>query len=64
MLSREVLFKEIDGLPAEFMDELQDFVQFLKLKRTKKNMEATLLSESSLRKDWLSAKEDEAWRDL
>ncbi|MCX5975865.1 MAG: DUF2281 domain-containing protein [Coprothermobacterota bacterium] len=64
MLSREVLLKEIDGLPAEFMDELQDFVQFLKLKRTKKNMEATLLSESSLRKDWLSAEEDEAWRDL
>ena len=64
MLSREALLKEIDGLPAEFMDELQDFVQFLKLKRTKKNMEATLLSESSLRKDWLSAEEDEAWRDL
>jgi len=64
MLSREVLLKEIDSLPAEFMDELQDFVQFLKLKRTKKNMEATLLSESSLRKDWLSAEEDEAWRDL
>jgi len=64
MISREVLLKEIDGLPAEFIDELQDFVQFLKLKRTKKNMEATLLSESSLRKDWLSAEEDEAWRDL
>jgi hypothetical protein len=27
----------------------------------KEKMEATLLSESSLRKDWLSPEEDEAW---
>ncbi|MEI6309630.1 MAG: DUF2281 domain-containing protein [bacterium] len=63
MVSKKMLLKEIDGLPAEFMDELQDFVQFLKQKCAK-NLESTLLSESSLRKDWLSAEEDEAWRDL
>ena len=30
----------------------------------KENMEVTLLSETSLRKDWLSPEEDEAWQDL
>jgi hypothetical protein len=63
MVSKKMLLKEIDGLPAEFIDELQDFVQFLKQKCAK-NLESTFLSESSLRKDWLSAEEDEAWRDL
>ncbi|MCX5973279.1 MAG: DUF2281 domain-containing protein [Coprothermobacterota bacterium] len=48
MLSKELLLKVIDGLPGELIDELQDFVHFLKQKSAKKNREATLLSESSL----------------
>jgi len=64
MLSKEVLHKEIDVLPEEFTEEIYDFVNFLKSKRIKESTEAALLSESSLRKDWLSAEEDEAWQDL
>ncbi|MDI6764309.1 MAG: DUF2281 domain-containing protein [Thermodesulfobacteriota bacterium] len=64
MLSKETLHKEIDALPEEFAEEIYDFVNFLKSKRIKESTEATLLSESSLRKDWLSAEEDEAWQDL
>jgi hypothetical protein len=64
MLSKETLHKEIDALPEEFTEEIYDFVNFLKRKRIKANMEPALLSESSLRKDWLSAEEDEAWQDL
>ena len=64
MLSKEALHKEIDNLPEEFTEEIYDFVTFLKIKHRKKNMEITLLAESSLRKDWLNAKEDEAWQDL
>jgi hypothetical protein len=64
MLSKEALHKEIDALPEEFTEEIYDFVNFLKRKRIKESMETALLTESSLRKDWLSAEEDEVWQDL
>jgi len=64
MLSKELLHKEIDALPAEFTDEIFDFVSYLKGKHSKEHMETSLLSESSLRKDWLLPDEDEAWQDL
>jgi len=40
---------------------------FLRLKDTKvflENLENSLMSESSLKKDWLTPEEDEAWEDL
>ena len=59
-----MLHKEIDALPDKFADEVLEFVNFLKGKHLKEQMETTLLSESSLRKDWLSPEEDEAWQNL
>lgn len=64
MLSKEILYKAIDALPEEFTEEIYDFVNFLKSKRIKENIEPALLSESSLQKDWQSAEEDEAWQNL
>ena len=64
MLSKETLHKDIDAMPEEFTEEIYDFVNFLKRKLVKENMEAALLSESSLRKGWLSPEEDEAWKNL
>ncbi len=64
MLSKETLHKDIDSMPEEFTEEIYDFVNFLKRKLIKENTEAVLLSESSLRKDWLSPEEDEAWKNL
>jgi len=64
MLPKELLHKEIDSLPSEFTDEIYDFVNYLKIKRVRERMENSLLSESALQKDWLSAEEDEAWKDL
>ncbi len=64
MLSKEALYREIDNLPEEITEEIYDFVTFLKMKHIKEGMEPALLSESSLSKDWLSVKEDEAWQDL
>ncbi|MFW5895644.1 MAG: hypothetical protein ACOCT9_02750 [archaeon] len=37
---------------------------YLKAKNFLENMENAMLSESSLKKDWLSSEEDEAWQDL
>ena len=64
MLPKETLHKEIDALPEEFTEEVFDFLTFLKRKRVKEIQEATLLSESSLKKDWLCAEEDDAWQTL
>ena len=41
-----------------------DFIQFLQNKRQQEKLEITLLSESSLQKDWLKPEEEAAWQDL
>jgi hypothetical protein len=64
MLSKEALHRDIDALPEEFTEEIYDFVSFIKRKLISENTEAALLSESSLRKDWLCPEEDEAWKNL
>lgn len=39
-------------------------VPFPKEKTLLENTENSIMSESSLKKDWLSAEEEEAWKDL
>jgi hypothetical protein len=64
MGKKELLIKEIDQVPEPFLDEVMDFVQFLKAKIGKEKVETTITSESSLKKDWLRPEEDEAWQNL
>jgi hypothetical protein len=64
MSKRELLVKEIDQVPEPFIDEVLDFVQFLKAKIIKEKLDITIASESSLKKDWLKPEEDEAWQNL
>ena len=64
MNRREMLIRETEGLTASDLQEVLDFVRFLKTKSSKKRSETLTLSESSLRKDWLRPEEDEAWQDL
>lgn len=61
MNNKDKLFNELQTLPQNEIKEVYDFV--LRLKKKDKNS-ALLLSESSLKKDWLSKEEDEAWKDL
>ncbi len=61
MNNKDKLFNELQNLPQNEIQEVYDFV--LRLKQKEKNS-ALLLSESSLKKDWLSPGEDEAWKDL
>lgn len=63
MNKRELLLNEIQHVPEPFLDELLDFVQFLRAK-TIKQIDTAIASESSLMKDWLRPEEDEAWRNL
>jgi hypothetical protein len=64
MNKRELLINEIEQVPEPLLDELLDFVQFLKTKTLKERMDTAIASESSLRKDWLRPEEEEAWQSL
>ena len=64
MSKKELLIREIEQVPEPFLDEVLDFVHFLKTKIIREKLDITIVSESSLKKDWLRPEEDEAWRSL
>ena len=65
MSAKELLLKEVDNIPEFILEEVWDFLQFLKGKYNQDKLESgLLLSESSLQKDWLKSEEDEAWQNL
>jgi len=61
---KELLLNEIEGASEPILDEVLDFVQFLKSKKPQEKMHLSIASESSLKKDWLKPEEDEAWQNL
>jgi len=61
---KETLIREVEDLPTVFLQEVLDFVQFLKVKATQAHLEMAFLSASALGKDWLKPEEDEAWQGL
>ena len=61
---KELLINEIEQVPESFLDEVLDFIYFLKAKIIKERLDTAIASESSLKKDWLRPEEDEAWRNL
>ena len=64
MENKEAIIREIGDLPEPFIQEVLDFVQFLKTKVVSDRLETAVLSETALEKDWLRPEEDEAWNDL
>ena len=65
MSAKELLLKEVDNIPEFILEEVWNFLQFLKGKYDQDKLESgLLLSESSLQKDWLKSEEDEAWQNL
>jgi hypothetical protein len=59
-----LIAKEIEQVPEALLEEVLDFGRFLKTKHMQEKLEITLLSESSLKKDWLGPEEDQAWKNL
>jgi hypothetical protein len=59
-----MLLREMEDLPGALLQEVADFVRFLKEKVVRERMEPALLSEAALRRDWLRPEEDAAWADL
>jgi len=64
MQTKELIQKEIEFFPEPYLEEILDFIQFLKGKASKNGNETMILSESVLARDWLSSEEDEAWKNL
>jgi hypothetical protein len=64
MTKREMLMSEIEHLSEPLLEEILDYVHFLKSKTVTEGFETALASESSLKKDWLVKEEDEAWENL
>ena len=61
---KELIAEEIEKVPEHYLMELLDFIRFLERKSASQKMDLAIASESSLKKDWLSSEEDEAWKDL
>jgi len=64
MSKKDTIISELNNLPENLIEEILDYINFLKSKSLKKKTELALMSESSLRKDWLKPEEDKAWQDL
>lgn len=64
MNSKELLLQEIEQVPDFLLEEVLDFILFLKAKHTQEKLDISIMSQFSLQKDWLSPEEDEIWQDL
>lgn len=64
MSAKDLIIQEMEQVPEPLLEEVLDFLRVLKAKHIQEKLEISLLSESSLGKDWLLPEEDEAWRDL
>jgi hypothetical protein len=65
MINRDVLSEEIKKVPDNFLDELYDFVLFLrhKVQKEEDSIVTHLASEKALQ-EWNSTEEDKAWKHL
>jgi hypothetical protein len=64
MSKRAVLLQEIETLPVVCIDEVVDFVAWIKQRKLSQIPETMLMSETALSKDWDTPEEDEAWANL
>ena len=61
---KNLILKEIKNIPESYHREVLDFIRYLGTKTSEQNLEIAVVSESSLKKDWLKSEEDETWKDL
>jgi hypothetical protein len=64
MSAKDLIIQEMEQVPEPMLEEVLDFLRFLKAKQLQESLEIPILSESSLEKDWLRPEEDEAWQHL
>ncbi len=64
MSTREALSEEIKNTPERLLDEVYDYLLFLKHKKQSEKVMTHIVSEKTLSRDWDSPEEDEAWKNL
>jgi hypothetical protein len=64
MSKKELLLQELEQIPEPLLDEVLDYLRFLKTKLLQRQLETAVASESALKKDWLRPEEDAAWQSL
>lgn len=64
MSTRELIDKEVSGLPEPLQRAVYDFARLLREKAADESFNGVLLSESALGKDWNCPEEDAAWASL
>ncbi len=64
MTKEEIIINAIRDLPNNKVNEVLDFIQFIKRKHKTERLAISIVSERSLENDWLRPEEDEAWEDL
>ena len=64
MSKKELLINELERVPEPLLEEILDFVHFLKTKIIEQGRDIAVASESSLKRDWLRPEEEEAWQSL
>ena len=64
MTNHAALMKEIETLPLACINEVIDFVAWIKQRKLSQIPETMLMSEASLSKDWNTPEEDDAWANL
>jgi hypothetical protein len=67
MSTREALSEEIKNIPEALLNELYDYLLFLKYKKSEKrkdNLPIQTTSEKVLSREWDTPEEDEAWKNL
>lgn len=58
MNSKDLIIKELEQVPELLLEEVLDFIRFLKSKHLQEKSEASNLNESSVQKEWLRSAED------
>jgi len=64
MPNRSALLQEIETLPVDCIDEVEDFVAWIKHHKHSQVSKTALLSEKDLTKDLDTTEEDKAWLSL
>ena len=64
MSGKDSIIREIELLPESDVEKVLEFVSFLKSSHAHGKSSDAILSESSLKKDWLKPEEDIAWQNL
>jgi hypothetical protein len=62
--TKDIIIKELAEIPDDVASEILEYIRCIKIKIESDKTPTHILSESSLKKDWLNPIEDDTWKDL